>query len=85
MESRKRGGRTKGTPNKVTAEIREKITLVLSNEVQKLQLDELTAKDRIELIKALLPYILPRLQATYIEQQTEPKEINPINLPGWLK
>lgn len=85
MESRKRGGRTKGTPNKVTTEIREKITLVLSSEIQRLQLDGLTPRDRVELIKALLPYILPRLQATYIEQQTEPTEIKPINLIEWIK
>lgn len=80
MESSKKGGRTKGTPNKVTAKIKERLTDVLSNEVESLQLTGLSAKDKIELIKALLPYILPKLQSTYIETDKEPTEIKPITI-----
>jgi hypothetical protein len=80
VESSKKGGRTKGTPNKVTAKIKERLTDVLSNEVESLQLTGLSAKDKIELIKALLPYILPKLQSTYIETDKEPTEIKPITI-----
>lgn len=84
MESSKKGGRTKGTPNKVTAKIKERLTDVLSNEVESLQLTGLSAKDKIELIKALLPYILPKLQSTYIETDKEPTEIKPITIK-WIQ
>lgn len=80
MENRKRGGRTKGTPNKVTAKIKERLTEVLNAELQKLQLDELQPKDRVELVKALLPYILPRLQTTYVLNEPEQTEIKPIQI-----
>jgi hypothetical protein len=84
VESSKKGGRTKGTPNKVTAKIKERLTDVLSNEVESLQLTGLSAKDKIELIKALLPYILPKLQSTYIETDKEPTEIKPITIK-WIQ
>ena len=84
MESRKRGGRTKGTPNKVTAKIKERLTEVLSAEIESLQLTGLQAKDKIELVKALLPYVLPKLQSTYIETDKEPTEIKPIQIQ-WIK
>ena len=69
MESRKRGGRTKGTPNKVTAQIKEILSDVLKNELKKINSETLTIKDRIELVKVILPYIIPRLQTTYIEHE----------------
>jgi len=85
VESRKRGGRTKGTPNKVTAQVKEKLTEVLTKELEQLELDGLTAKDRIELVKAILPYILPRLQATYLEHEKDPTgRITDIILIDWI-
>lgn len=84
MENKKHGGRTKGTPNKVTAKVKERLTDVLNAELQKLQLDELQPKDRVELVKALLPYILPRLQTTYVMNEPEQTEIKPIQIE-WIE
>lgn len=80
MESRKRGGRTKGTPNKVTAQIKEILSDVLKNELKKINSETLTIKDRIELVKVILPYIIPRLQTTYIEHEYQSNEITPISI-----
>ena len=79
MKGEKTGGRIKGTPNKVNAKVREMISEVLDAEVQKLYGCNLTTKERIELVKAILPYCLPRLNAvSYSEDKGE--IINPIKI-----
>ena len=61
---RKHGGREKGTPNKLTKELRNVLKDIIYNELESLEekLDELAHKERIELIIKLLPYILPKLE-----------------------
>ncbi|MFN4952482.1 MAG: hypothetical protein ACK5F0_12750 [Flavobacteriales bacterium] len=79
MKGQKTGGRIKGTPNKTNAKIREMISNVLSEEMEKLYGSNLTTKERIELVKAVLPYCLPRLNAvSYTEDKDE--LINPIRI-----
>ena len=85
MESRKRGGRLKGTPNKITATIKQKLSEILNAEIEKLRLENLTSKDRIELVKALLPYILPKLQTTSFDIESPQNEINQIKIIEWTK
>lgn len=52
----KTGWRTKGTVNKTTAELREKFTLLLDNNFDKLQsdIDLVEPKDRIKILQSLL-------------------------------
>ena len=85
MENRKRGGRIKGTPNKITATIKQKLSEILNAEIEKLRLENLTSKDRIELVKALLPYILPKLQTTSFDIESPQNEINQIKIIEWTK
>lgn len=51
-------GRTKGTPNKATAEFRNTVRLYLTSEFQYLHahLSELTLQERANLFRALLRY-----------------------------
>lgn len=59
---KKYGGRTKGTPNKTTAETKEILKTVLGRELDKLGtlLNKLEPMERVNAISKLLPYILPK-------------------------
>ena len=58
-------GRPKGTPNKLTKELRAVLKDVLFNEIDQLpiHLQSLQIKDRLELVVKLLPYAIPRIEA----------------------
>ena len=59
----KYGGRQKGTPNRMTKELRVLLKDILYQELEQLQerLELLEPKQRIELIIKLMPYILPKV------------------------
>jgi hypothetical protein len=61
---KKYGGREKGTPNKLTKELRYLLKDLIYNELESLdeKLKKLDTKERIELIIKFLPYTLPKLQ-----------------------
>jgi 23S rRNA C2498 (ribose-2'-O)-methylase RlmM len=59
----KYGGRQKGTPNKLTKELRSVLKDILYRELEQIQeqLDALNPKERIELLIKLMPYVLPKV------------------------
>ena len=59
----KYGGRQKGTPNRITKELRSVLKDVLYEEIEALQerLDTLNPKERVELLIKLMPYALPKV------------------------
>ncbi len=61
---KKYGGRTKGTPNKVTKELRTVMKRVLFQELENIEqlLGELEPKDRVELVIKMMPFILPKVK-----------------------
>ena len=69
----KTGGRTKGAVNKSTGELREKFTLLLSNNFEKLQndIDLLEPKDRIKTILELAKFVVPTLRAVELSTEGE--------------
>lgn len=76
----KYGGRSKGTPNKATNEIREYYQLLINNNLETLQRDieSLEPKDRIKVILEISKFILPTLKATEIEDKSTGRQIEPI-------
>ena len=62
---KKFGGRQKGTPNKLTRELRSVLKDVLYEEIDRLpeRLDELNTKDRLELLVKLMPFVFPKVQS----------------------
>ena len=62
---KKFGGREKGTPNKLTTELRADLKDVLLEEIEQIshRVDELEAKDRLVLLVKLMPYVFPRVQS----------------------
>ena len=75
----KYGGRTKGTPNKTTNELRKTLKCIVDDELLMLQsnIKELLPKERLELLIKLLPYVLPKVQTV------NAKDGEPIN-SGWM-
>ena len=69
----KTGGREKGTPNKITADLRERIHDFLSENWQFIQDDfkKLDPKDRLFFYEKLLQYGLPKLQSTELISNIE--------------
>jgi len=61
---KKFGGRTKGTPNKVTKELRSILKDFLFYELEGLdeRMEQLTTKERIDVMVKLMPYIFPKLE-----------------------
>ena len=81
-------GRPKGSVNKSSNEIRETFQLLLSNNLEKIQddLNDLEAKDRIQLLLSLANYILPKLRS--IDLQSDIEETITIDFNesvGWNK
>lgn len=78
---KKTGGRDKGTLNKTTAELREKFTLLIESNFNKLQtdIDLLEPKDRIKTILELTKFVIPTLKATDLTVESE-QFVNMINL-----
>lgn len=66
-------GRKKGTPNKLTADLRQRINEVLENNWHTIEKDikALEPKDRLLFIEKLLKYTVPTLQATSLNVDYE--------------
>ena len=62
---KKYGGRQKGTPNRLTKELRVLLKDIMYQELKEVQqrFSLLEPKQRIELIIKLMPYILPKVNS----------------------
>jgi len=69
----KTGGRSKGTPNKTTAETKQLLQNVVSKQIEMLEttLNKLEPVDRVNALSKLLPYILPKQQDIAITNTNE--------------
>ena len=80
MKRIKSGGRTKGTPNKLNQELRETLKSLIDAEIESVtpHLESLPLKDRLDFITKVLPYLVPKLESSTINDitpQTEPPRI----------
>ena len=58
-------GRITGQPNKITAEVKEKLQLLIGDLIASLDVNDLDANQRIKMLQIALQYTLPRMkQAT---------------------
>ena len=57
------GGRQKGTPNKLTKELRSLLKDILYDELVNIEdrLNDLETKERIELVIKLMPFVFPKV------------------------
>ena len=73
----KYGGRTKGTPNKLTSKIKDKLSSIISEAIDSLDLEDMSKAERLKLIQLGLPYIItkPQIEEPMQEPQTYQIEI----------
>ncbi|MDG2387530.1 MAG: hypothetical protein P8M02_08950 [Flavobacteriaceae bacterium] len=64
-------GRTAGTPNKITTEIRSKLENLIDGLINSIQIEELNNTQKLKLLQIALQYTLPRLQASIISNDVE--------------
>jgi hypothetical protein len=75
-------GRTQGSSNRITSEIREKIQIILENEFETIEdtLNQLTPKERMEVVLRLLKFAIPQLKEVAIQDQRPPIEEIKVNI-----
>ena len=56
--------RPKGSPNKLTAEIKERLSQVIMDAMSTIDIDSMTQNERLKLIQIGLQYVVPRLKHT---------------------
>ena len=56
--------RPKGSPNKITAVIKEKLSQVIMDAMSSIDIDSMTQNERLKLIQIGLTYVVPRLKMT---------------------
>ena len=54
--------RPKGSPNKITAEIKERLSEVIMNAMSSIDIDSMTQNEKLKLIQIGLTYVIPRLK-----------------------
>ena len=68
----KTGGRTAGTPNKVTSDLKSRIATLIDNQFDAIttDLEQLDPKDRVTAYLKFLEYVLPKQREQKIDLST---------------
>ena len=61
--------RPKGSPNKITAEIKERLATIIDEAMDSIDIEKLTIAERLKLIQIGLQYVIPRLKQ--VEEVTD--------------
>ena len=71
------GGRQKGTPNKVTATLREWVADLLDRNRERIEedLEALEPKDRLLMLERLMGYVLPKCKVDEEEAPASPQVV----------
>tara|TARA_B100001559_G_C16079883_1_gene429806 strand:- start:238 stop:513 length:276 start_codon:yes stop_codon:yes gene_type:complete len=66
--------RPKGSPNKLTAEIKQKLSQVIMDAMSTIDIDSMTQNERLKLIQIGLTYVVPRLKQVENIEEEEPRK-----------
>ena len=66
---KKFGGRQKGTPNKLSNKIKEKLSKLIDKVIASFDIEDMTKAERLKLIQLAMPYVLTKPQ-----QEESPQE-----------
>ena len=61
--------RPKGSPNKITADVKDKLRLVIDDVVSHLDITEMTTDQKIKMLQIGLQYLIPRLKHVQDEKE----------------
>ena len=66
--------RPKGSPNKITSEIKERLSQVIMDAMSSIDIDSMTQNEKLKLIQIGLTYVIPRLKQVENIQEEEPRK-----------
>ena len=66
--------RPKGSPNKITAKIKERLSQVIMDAMSTIDIDSMTQNEKLKLIQIGLTYVIPRLKQ--VEEITDEMPTN---------
>jgi hypothetical protein len=66
--------RPKGSPNKITAEIKERLSQVIMDAMSRIDIDLMTQNEKLKLIQIGLQYVIPRLKQVENIEEEEPRK-----------
>ena len=66
--------RPKGSPNKITAEIKERLSQVIMDAMSSIDIDLMTQNEKLKLIQIGLTYVIPRLKQLENIEEEEPRK-----------
>jgi len=66
--------RPKGSPNKITAEIKERLSEVIMDAMTTIDIDLMTQNEKLKLIQIGLTYVIPRLKQVEDVSENMPNE-----------
>ena len=65
--------RPKGSPNKLTAEIKQKLSEVIMNAMSSIDIELMTQNEKLKLIQIGLTYVIPKLKQVENIEEEEPR------------
>ena len=66
--------RPKGSPNKITAEIKERLSQIIMDVMSTIDIDSMTQNEKLKLIQIGLTYVIPRLKQVENIDEEEPRK-----------
>ena len=66
--------RPKGSPNKITSEIKERLSQVIMDAMSSIDIDLMTQNEKLKLIQIGLTYVIPRLKQVENIDEEEPRK-----------
>jgi len=66
--------RPKVSPNKITSEIKERLSQVIMDAMSSIDIDSMTQNEKLKLIQIGLTYVIPRLKQVENIDEEEPRK-----------
>ena len=67
-------GRKAGVPNKITAEIKDRLATIIDKAMYSIDVEKLTVAERLKFIQIGLQYVIPRLKQVDNVEDEMPRE-----------
>ena len=74
--------RKSGVPNKVTAKVKDKLSSIISEAIDSLEIETMSKSERLKLIQLGLPYIVTKPQIEEPQQEEQKFQIEIIDRLG---
>ena len=66
--------RPKGSPNKITAKVKDRLATIIDKAMDSIDIEKLTIAERLKLIQIGLQYVIPRLKQVEDVSENMPNE-----------